>query len=172
MIATPDDEIPVEDIRPGDLVLSADGAALRVRWVGHRRADCRANPEHAPIRIRAGALGAGTPRRDLVVSPDHALFIDGLLIPAERLVNGGTIVRDAATRVIYHHVELEHHAVLLAEGAPAESYLDTGNRARFGNCPFGYDPIEAAANDPCAEVLFGGPRLDAVRARLSERQPV
>ena len=170
MIETPAGEIAVENIRPGDDIRLADGSIGRVHWVGHRRIGCTARPDDAPIRIRAGALGGNLPRRDLVVSPDHALFLDGVLVPAGLLVDGVRIVCDDAERVTYHHVELERHAILLAEGAPAESYLDTGNRARFANCTLGYDPIDAAGNDPCAEVVFGGPRLQAIRARLRERE--
>jgi hypothetical protein len=87
-----------------------------------------------PVRIAAAAFPDNTPRRDLVISPDHALFIQGLLIPAKLLVNGGSITVDTeCRRVTYYHVELDHHDILLAEGLPAESYLDTGNRAMFAN---------------------------------------
>ena len=65
----------------------------------------------------------------------------------------------------YHHVELEQHAILLAEGAPAESYLDTGNRARFANCPLCYDPVVATA-DPCADMILAGARLEEIRGLL------
>jgi hypothetical protein len=86
----------------------------------------------APVRIRAGAFGEALPQRDLLLSPDHCLFVDGKLVPAKLLVNDMTIVNERTIgTVTYYHVELERHAVLLAEGLPAESYLDTGNRAFF-----------------------------------------
>jgi hypothetical protein len=82
----------------------------------------------------AGAFEEGLPRRDLLVSPDHAFLIDGKLIPARMLVNGMTVRDEAGCRsVTYYHVELDAHDVLLAEGLPAESYLDTGNRSIFEN---------------------------------------
>jgi hypothetical protein len=69
------------------------------------------------------------PNRDLVVSPDHAIFVDGKRICARQLVNGTTIRQERDwTAVDYYHVELDRHAILLAEGLPAESYIDTGNR--------------------------------------------
>ena len=136
-IQTPSGEMLVEDLRAGDLVNTHAGPGRAVRWIGHRRIDLlrHPNPSHAqPIRVRAGALGNGLPVRDLRLSPDHALFIDGALIPARLLVNGASIVSEAECRaVVYYHVELDAHDVLLAEGAPAESYLDTGNRAMFEN---------------------------------------
>ena len=85
-----------------------------------------------PVCILRDAVALGRPHRDLLVSPDHALFLDGRLIPARLLVNGMTIVQDDSVRQVeYFHVELARHAILLAEGLTAESYLDTGNRAMF-----------------------------------------
>ncbi len=161
LIGTSDGDRLVEDLLPGDSVDLHGGGHARVVWVGHRRQqDCDV------IRVRAGALGPA-PRRDLVVSTDHALFLDGVLVQAGLLVNGCSIVREQHQVVTLHHVELATHAALLAEGAPAESYLDTGNRSQFSNCTIGYDPIGAASNDPLAEVVFAGPRLDAIRERLA-----
>jgi hypothetical protein len=91
-------------------------------------------PERAqPIRILADAFADGVPARDLYLSPDHAVLVDGLLIPVRLLTNGASIVREVDCRAVsYFHIELESHDVLLAEGLPAESYLDTGNRGFFG----------------------------------------
>lgn len=137
-IATPEGERRVESLRAGDIVLVAEGAETRparVRWVGQRRLNLAAHPRPelaAPIRIRAGALGEDLPSRDLLVSPDHALLLDGSLVRAKLLVNGMTIVQERTLpAVTYHHVELDDHGILLAEGVPAESYLDTGNRTFF-----------------------------------------
>jgi Hint domain len=137
-ILTARGEVEVESLRPGDLAVTA-GAAPRlapVRWIGHRRLSPARHPrpwDVNPVRIRAGALGPGQPGRDLLLSPDHALFIDGVLMRARDLLNGATVAQEEVAEITYYHVELDRHDVLLAEGLPAESFLDTGNRAAFEN---------------------------------------
>ncbi len=172
-IATPGGAVAVEDLRPGDLVVSAFGGSVAVQWIGRRVADATRHPDPTavwPIRFRAGALGESVPRRDLFVSPDHALYLDGHLIPAGLLVNGTSITQDVRDRVTYYHVELPQHDVVLAEGAACESYLDTGNRADFDNGrvvrlhpEFSADEIWRA--EACAPQCRQGVVLERVRAR-------
>ncbi len=133
-------ETAVEDLRVGDLMAVLEGSQIVMKpviWIGHRRIEIASLAEPAlalPIRIKRDAFAEGMPVRDLLVSPDHAIFVDGVLIPAKLLVNGGSIAQDASfQRVHYFHVELEQHGVLLAEGLPAESFLDCGNRHSFEN---------------------------------------
>ena len=130
-------EVAVEALRAGDCVLNAGGVARAVRWVGSRAIDLsrHADPDAVrPIRILANAFADGVPRRELRLSPDHAVLVDGVLVPVRLLVNGASIVRATECRAVtYYHVELDTHDVLLAEGLPAESYLDTGNRGMFAN---------------------------------------
>lgn len=77
------------------------------------------------MRIKQGALADCVPRRDLWVSPLHAMYLDEVLIPAVALVNGTSIVQaEAVDRVDYIHVEFETHDVILAEGAPSETFVD------------------------------------------------
>ena len=140
MIRTPDGELEVKKLRPGKQVITlVDGQEVpqTVTWLGHRRIDLitHLRPETvAPIRIERDAIAADMPHRDLVVSPDHAIFVEGKLICARQLVNGTTICQELDwTAVDYYHVELDQHAILLAEGQPAESYIDTGNRGFFSN---------------------------------------
>jgi hypothetical protein len=86
------------------------------------------------VRIRRDAVAPGIPYRDLLVTGDHAICVDGHLIPARMLVNGGSIRAERAmTDFTYFHLELERHDLLLAEGLAAESYLDTGNRHMFAD---------------------------------------
>ncbi len=136
-IATPAGERRVEELAIGDHVVTADGRVVPVRWVGVQTvvslfAD---RLRTFPIRVTAGALGEELPKRDLLVSPDHALMLDGVLAQAGALVNGTTIVRETAMpeRFTYFHVELEDHSLILAEGVPAETFLDTVTRRRFDN---------------------------------------
>lgn len=135
-IATERGDVAVEDLCAGDHVVLAGGGWAPVVWLGHRRLQCRTHPRPAdvqPVRIAAHAFGLGRPARDLWLSPDHAVFVEGVLIPIRYLLNGATVRQEDVATVTYWHVELPAHAALLAEGLPAESYLDTGNRAAFAN---------------------------------------
>ena len=129
--------MPVEALAIGDPVRTADGRTAPVRWVGVQSVvTLFADPLRTlPIRIAAGALGEDLPIRDLCVSPDHALLLDGVLVQAGALVNGTTIVRETAMpeRFTYYHVELDDHSLILAEGVPAETFVDNVTRRRFDN---------------------------------------
>jgi YD repeat-containing protein len=136
-ILTKDGEVLVENLAVGQLLVTASGDAKPIRWIGHRRIDLSRHPEPdmvRPVRIAAGAFAEGVPARDLLVSPDHAMLVDGALIPARLLVNHRSITleHDVAA-VTYYHVELDRHDIIIAEGAQAETYLDTDNRALFEN---------------------------------------
>ncbi len=136
-IATANGEVRVEDITPGTLLMTYAGEILPVRWLGRSEVSMRfADPLRVlPIRIRAGALGENMPRRDLLVSPCHAMFVEGVLIQAGALVNGVTIIqeRDVPETFTYYHVELATHELLVAEGAPSESFVDNVDRMAFSN---------------------------------------
>jgi hypothetical protein len=142
-IATPAGDRAVESLGLGDPVLTAGGAVAPVRWIGRRSLHAygpdgylRADPLCVmPIRIKAGALAAGLPRRDLLVSPDHALLVDDILIQAGALVNGVSITREhrLPERFTFYHVELADHALILAEGVAAETFVDNVNRLGFDN---------------------------------------
>ena len=137
LIRTVRGEVPVEALRIGDPVRTADGAVEPVKWIGRRSyagAFVAGNHLMLPVCIKAGALADGVPRQDLHVSPGHAMLVDGCLVPVWRLLNGRSITQAVAVEeVAYYHIELEHHAVLLANGAPAESFLDDGCRSQFHN---------------------------------------
>ena len=126
-ILTERGEIPVEALNIGDLVKTAEGKLEPIKWIGHQTIEPSkvANPVRGyPVQIRAGALGDNIPSRDLHTSPDHSLFVDGLLINAGALVNGISIISTKPVETfVYYHIELENHSLLIAEGASAESYL-------------------------------------------------
>ena len=139
-LLTPGGERSVEDLREGDELITLQGTARVTRpitWVGRMRVNLARHPHPetaAPIRIRRGAFAENIPHRDLLLSPEHCVFIDGLLVAAKCLVNGGTIVQELdQPAVTYYHIETTPHAIVLAEGLPTETYLDTGNRAVFDN---------------------------------------
>ncbi len=127
-------EVAVEALTPGALLVTRCGRLRMVRWIGRRHVALSQHPQPRdgrPVRVGAHALAPGVPHRDLVLSPDHAVFAGGALIPVRHLLNGASIAEIAGGEITYFHVELAEHAVLLADGLPAESYLDTGNRAGF-----------------------------------------
>ncbi len=183
-ILTAAGEIAVEALREGDEVVILSGGAMKpIKWIGQSRIDLdrHCNPEAvAPVRIRAGAMAPGVPHRDLLVSPDHAILQGDVLVPAHCLVNGATIIREAPSGVVrYFHVELDRHDILLAEGLPAESYLDTGNRAAFANSggsemlhpcfDAGELHAQAWSTRACRTLVLDGPLVDAAHAALLNR---
>lgn len=100
-----------EDLAIGDRVITMRGQIRSIRWIGRRSVDCASMREpgtHWPVRIRAGAFGRDLPLRDLWLTSGHHVFVDGLLVPAQALINKVT-------------VSLE----------PVESYRYIGNRRGF-----------------------------------------
>jgi len=176
-IATPAGDAAVQSLSAGDKVRLATGGTARIQWIGRRRINIAAHPRPdavQPVRIAAGALAEGIPARDLIVSPDHALYLDGLLIPAKALINGATVTQLNRKTVTYYHIELAAHGILLAEGAPAESYLETGNRGAFenGGAAITLHPEFAQAlrgAKSCAAFAESGPAVEAIRARILAR---
>ena len=175
-IAAAEGTVCVEDLTLGSLVLTVAGELRPVRWLGHRGVDCTRYRDPTvvwPICVKAGAFAHNQPERDLWLSPRHAILTDGVLIPAEKLVNGATIVQVPRERVEYWHVELDSHDVLLAEGLPVESYLDNGNRTAFVD---GGAYLEAHPDfepkhwaDTCVPLIMDGPGVEHAKAALCAR---
>ncbi len=178
-ILTEHGEVAVENLRLGDRVVTrsrTDGAPIV--WLGHRRVDCDRHPRPNdvwPVRILAEAFGPDRPHRNLLLSPDHAVFVNGVLIPIRLLVNGRSILLEPVGVIAYWHVELAEHDVILAEGLAAESYLDTGYRSAFANHdgPVMAHPVFAPCDiweaESCAPLVQTGPALETVRRELRER---
>jgi hypothetical protein len=182
-IATPRGDRAVETLAVGDIVAARFAGEAAIVWTGHRRIDCRAyrDPRQVwPVRVRAGAFADGAPARDLFLSPDHAVFVDDVLIPIRLLIEGTLIVQEPRDEVTYHHVELARHDVLLAEGLEAESYLDAGDKWTFSAAgavirlrpDMASHSVAAAVRweaEGCARLVFAGPELQGVRRRLNAR---
>jgi hypothetical protein len=136
-ILTPDGPVAVERLRIGEPVETLHRGAQPILWIGRRCYDGRfIAGKHLmlPVCIRAGALAPGLPGRDLWVSPGHGIWVDGLLLPAWRLLNGVTVIQaqNVAT-VEYFHLELAGHEIIFAERVPAESYFNETGRLQFHN---------------------------------------
>jgi hypothetical protein len=184
-ILTATGERMVETLLQGDIILTLSGEelnALPVKWIGQRRIDLTAHPRPetvAPIRIQRDTFGDNMPHSDLLVSPDHAIFVDGKLICARQLVNGTTIRQELDwPSVEYFHVEMDAHAILLAEGLPAESYLNTGNRGFFANSgeplvlhPYLTDETDYPAREAssCVPFVWDEGSVRPVWQRLADR---
>lgn len=126
-ILTEKGEIAVENLKIGDKVQTGDDKLEPIKWIGKQTINPHQvnNPlDSYPILIKAGALGDNIPSRDLYISPNHSLLVEGLLINAGALVNDISIIKIEPTQTFcYYHIELENHALLVAEGTFAESYL-------------------------------------------------
>lgn len=139
LIATPTGPVAVEDLATGDPVMTADGRIVPVKWLGRQTlaAPFGMIEGRSPVLIEAGALADNVPARSLRLTADHALMIDGVLVHAGALVNGSTIRRlssaDLGWRFVVYHVETENHEVILAEGTPAETFIDNATRRTFDN---------------------------------------
>ncbi|MCB8883992.1 Hint domain-containing protein [Acidisoma cellulosilytica] len=174
-IRTPSGDVAVESLKIADDLVLADGRVMPVRWIGRNTVSTRfADPLRvSPIRIKADALADGLPGRDLLVSPQHAVRIDAILIQAGALVNGLSIIResDVPETFIYYHIEMPEHALILAEGVAAESFVDNVSRMAFDN----WDEHETLYGDaPITEMA--SPRAQShrqvpveIHARLNER---
>jgi hypothetical protein len=164
-LLTPNGYVPVEAFKPGDPIITRLGARRAVRWIGRRRLaiDPRDRHDLRPVLIQPGAFGPMQPSRPVRLSPSHAVFFEGVLVPIRHLVNGATILREArGGAVTYFHIELDRHEVLMAEGLPVESYIDTGNRGEFHQ-ELG---LRGNAVKSCAPFVIGGPQLSRIRRRL------
>ncbi len=174
MIATPDGETAVESLRPGDLVDVIENGTRTSRpaiWVGGRSMDAAEfgnRAEAYPVRIRRHAIADNVPHRDLLVTPEHCILVEGGLIPARMLVNNSSIIVDRSIPIFdFFHIELDRHGILLAEGLATESYLDTGNRDLFGD---GADGVCTGADVAmAAPLVVAREAVEPIWTRLADR---
>jgi hypothetical protein len=172
--------VAVERLSEGDTVLTVSGAEQAIQWIGRRHVDCRRHPNRdrvLPVRIAPHAFGAGRPSRAMLLSPDHSVFAEDVLIPIKYLINDTTIAQIEVDAIDYYHIELARHDVVFAEGLPVESYLETGGRNAFDNGG-GAMQLHPDFTPDCdrvameweslgyAPLLGTGSQLDTVRAKL------
>lgn len=171
-ILTDRGEVPVEELRPGDLVETRDHGLQPVRWVrSHEQPLEEAAVDARPVEIKAGALGHGSPARRLIVSPQHrilvgsrgqldTIFAQEAFAPAKSLTGmPGIRFMKGKNRITWRHFALDRHEVVTANGCHTESLLlgpmvlngltDAERREVFD--VFGAAPVHAAAlNGPPA----------------------
>lgn len=141
LIQTPQGQIKVCDLKIGDSILTAEGQLTPILWIGVQKVSLRFsqnNERLLPITLTASSLGENIPNEDLTVSNDHAFLVDGILATAGSLVNGSSIYRVPAPeleddRITYYHIETENHELILANNAPAETFIDNVSRSTFDN---------------------------------------
>jgi hypothetical protein len=176
LILTERGEVRVELLEVGDRLLTRSKSFQSIRWIGRRLVrPAFGDPLRTlPIRIRAGALGENVPSRDLLLSPDHAIFIDEILVQAGALVNGTSIVRETHVpeTFTYYHVELDDHSLIIAENTLVESFVDNTDRVAFDN----WIEHENSFGDQTSIVELPYPRAkahrqvpQAIRAQLARR---
>lgn len=139
-IATDRGDVPVEYLRPGDLVVTRDNGLQPLRWVGRRdldKDDLQANPALQPILIRKGTLAPCQPVRDMQVSPQHRMLVanafaemlfgeEEVLVAAVHMLGLPGVARQAAQAVSYIHIMCDAHQIILADGAWSESFQPAG----------------------------------------------
>ena len=175
-IATAQGDVAVEHLRVGDAVRTVLGAAAApIIWIGRREVDCARHPHPRrvwPVRVAAGAFGPRRPGKELFLSPDHAVYVNEVLIPIKHLINGTSIAQVPADHVTYYHLELPQHDVLLAEGLPTESFLHLRDGANYADRPGPtrhYPDFSARMWEAfgCARLIVTGPELAAARALVA-----
>ena len=151
----------MKKLKIGDPVVTLSGESKPIKWIGRQRfkksSECWPR-DFEPVRIGRFALGERTPTRNLYVSPEHAIYIDRVLIPAIYLVNGLSITQcapEGADIIEYLHIELFAHDVIYAEGATAETFRLSEHVGRdhfdnFAEYHRLYPNDDETAHPPCA----------------------
>lgn len=191
MISTINGERNISTLSIGDKVFTLDNNYQRIRWIGSTtldKIDLVMTPKLKPIRIAAGALGAGLPEKDLTVSPQHRMLVRSIvaermfgqqevLVPAVKLLplDGVEIVEEVES-VTYWHMLFERHEIVVANGAPSES-LFTGPEALKSVSPASRREILALFPDiakqgyspqPARLIPEKGKQMKALVARLNK----
>jgi len=125
LILTPDGKKKIQELNINDEIVNHDQKSIKIKWIGKQIINpvfAKLNKE-LPIKISANAIDINIPERDLFLSPDHSIFLEGLMINAKALVNGHTIyqVSEWKDDVEYYHIMTENHEIIYSEGVPSET---------------------------------------------------
>jgi hypothetical protein len=178
-ILTAGGERNIEDLAVGDLLPTMFGGLRPVQWIGRYRYT-KSEPSKPwaesarPVRIARSALASNVPHADLYVTAAHGVLIDGVLVPAELLVNGTTITRHEpkGDEMEFFHIKLESHDVVYAEGVPAETLLDVSESfANFADYNRRYG-MPTQQETPCVPVIpVHGGRVELMSRARSALSP-
>ena len=177
-ILTPAGETKVENLKVGDLVITFNNSIrepMPIKWIGRSGLNSRTmNSTHSPIRIKKNAFAENKPHTDLLVSPLHSLYVDGVLVAAKLLINNRSIYQDHSFKFdSYYHIELENHSILFAEGLETESFLDTGYKHLFvGEKKADPSTFKAWEKDGYASVIYNEQDAEAIKNKLSDRAKI
>ncbi|MFZ5779133.1 MAG: Hint domain-containing protein [Pseudomonadota bacterium] len=182
LIATPLGDRRIEELKAGDTVRTEFGGVCRITAIASHRYSREGiaapwDDKAKPVRIMRSAIADNVPSQDLYLTRDHAVFVDGVLVPAINLVNGTTIVIDDAEDaeiLEYFHIELDHHDVIEANGAKCETLIDAANR-EFGSCApvltynGGRDQLKSRLRSAASVWIDRRTHLDQIRDEIEER---
>jgi hypothetical protein len=136
LINTPSGEVPIESLRPGDMVLTPAGPQA-IKFLGKttRKASELKDQAKMPIRINKGSLGNNLPIMDTYCSPSHAFVVDDCLVEARALVNNESITNikkwPEIVPIIYFSIELDEHQLVWANGLLTETYYSNWTSTGF-----------------------------------------
>ncbi len=178
LILTETGELPIEELTIGQRVVTLSGEARPIKWIWHRSYDGRliaGENSLLPVRFADGALADSIPTGDLLISPEHHLYVDECFTQVRYLINGATITSlESINDLEYYDIELETHDVILAQGTPSETFV--GNRAKFTNASeyYSFYPNDSRQIFPrYASYLHpNAPKMTFIRAALMRRAQV
>jgi len=127
-IETVSGKINVEELKVGDDIITIHNGNKIVKKITSvlNQKVVANHTDKLPIRILKSAIAENVPYKDLLVTPEHCLYIDGQFIPARMLVNGRSIIQDTSFNTYdVYHIETEEHSIVIADGMLTESYLNT-----------------------------------------------
>lgn len=182
-LLTPEGEVTVENLKAGDQVITLENGqqvSKAIVWAGNMEVNVNHYENKGPlypVRIKAHAFGLNQPCRDLLVTPEHTIYVDGGLIPARMLVNGRSIIVDTTIdKFTVYHIETEKHSILFSENLTTESYLNTDNRHMFkgdvANLNLTFDENadhQSWENDAAAPLTVARHQVEPIWQRLDRR---